>query len=497
MAKIFHEPSRTFGEYLLLPRLTTEESIPSKIDLKTPLVRHRRGEKPDLQLNIPFVSAIMQAVSNDSMAISLAREGGLSFIYCSQPIDNEVEMVTRVKKHKEGFVVSDTNLSSSSLVEDVYRITTQTGHSTVAITEDGTLKSKFLGLVTTVDYYNNQTSRETPVTEIMIPVEEMICGNEGITLKEANDLIRKHRLVVLPVLDNQLLTSMVFRKDLREHCENPYEITDHKKRLMVGAGVNTHDYEQRVPALVEAGADVLCLDSSDGFSIWQQRAIAFVKKEYGGRVKIGAGNVVARDGFDFLADAGADFIKVGIGGGAICITRDQKALGRGQASALLDVCAARDDYYERTGEYVPVCSDGGIVHDYHIIIALAMGADFLMLGRYFSRFDESPTDIVTIDSSSYKEYWGEGSNRARNWQRYGGEHKEMVFEEGIDSYVPYAGRMKDTLNATIAKLKSTMCNCGSNTLCSFYQNSVLTVVSELSLREGSVHDVLPRNKKIE
>ncbi len=209
---------------------------------------------------------------------------------------------------------------------------------------------------------------------------------------------------------------------------------------MVGAGINTRDYAERVPALVEAGADVLCIDSSEGFPSGRSRTIELDPRELR-RQRQGRCRQRRRPrGLPLPGRGGADFIKIGIGGGSICITRETKGIGRGQATAVIEVAKARDEYYKETGVYVPICSDGGIVHDYHITLALAMGADFVMLGRYFARFDESPTDKVNVNGTYMKEYWGEGSNRARNWQRYdlGGSTK-LSFEEGVDSYVPYAG----------------------------------------------------------
>ena len=270
---------------------------------------------------------------------------------------------------------------------------------------------------------------------------------------------------------------------------------DAQKRFIVGAGINSRDYADRVPLLVDAGADVLCIDSSEGFSEWQKITINWIRERYGEKVKVGAGNVVDREGFLFLAEAGADFVKVGIGGGSICITRETKGIGRGQATALIDVCAERDRYYEETGVYIPVCSDGGIVHDYHMTLALAMGADFLMLGRYFSRFDESPTDKVKVNGTYYKEYWGEGSNRARNWQRYDlGGARKLSFEEGVDSYVPYAGPLKDNVNITLSKIRSTMCNCGALTLPELREKAKITLVSATSIVEGGSHDVILKDK---
>ena len=451
MAYFYEEPSHTFSEYLLVPGYSSSECIPNNVSLKTPVVKFKKGEEPALTMNTPLVSAIMQAVSGEKMAIALAREGGISFIYGSQSIEDEAAMVARVKNYKAGFVRSDSNIRPDQTLKDILDLKAKTGHSTVAVTDDGTAEGKLLGIVTSRDYRVSRMDPSTKVAEFMTPFESLIYAKEGITLKEANNIIWDHKLNSLPVIDeNQRLLYMVFRKDYDSHKENPLELLDASKRYVVGAGINTRDYEERIPALVEAGADVLCIDSSEGFSEWQKRTLDWTRAKYGDSVKIGAGNVVDREGFLFLAEAGADFVKVGIGGGSICITREQKGIGRGQATALIEVAKARDEYYARTGIYVPVCSDGGIVHDYHVTLALAMGADFIMLGRYFSRFDESPTNKVMINGNYMKEYWGEGSSRARNWQRYdlGGEAK-LSFEEGVDSYVPYAGSLKDNLTLTL------------------------------------------------
>ncbi len=500
MAYFYEEPSRTFSEYLLVPGYSSSECIPNNVCLKTPVVKYKKGEEPALTMNIPLVSAIMQAVSGEKMAVALAREGGISFIYGSQSIKDEAAMVARVKNHKAGFVRSDSNIRPDQTLQDILDLKAKTGHSTVAVTDDGTAEGRLLGIVTSRDYRISRMDPVTRVSEFMTPFENLIYAKEGITLKEANNIIWDHKLNSLPVIDdNQRLLYMVFRKDYDSHKENPLELLDASKRYVVGAGINTRDYEERIPALVEAGADVLCIDSSEGFSEWQKRTLDWTRAKYGDSVKIGAGNVVDREGFLFLAEAGADFVKVGIGGGSICITREQKGIGRGQATALIEVAKARDEYYERTGVYVPVCSDGGIVHDYHVTLALAMGADFIMLGRYFSRFDESPTSKVMVNGNYMKEYWGEGSSRARNWQRYdlGGEAK-LSFEEGVDSYVPYAGSLKDNLNITLYKVRSTMCNCGALTIPELQQKAKITMVSATSIVEGGAHDVvLKDNNKVE
>jgi len=496
MAYYYPEPSHTFSEYLLVPGYTGEDCIPMNVSLKTPLVKYRKGqEECPISLNIPMVSAIMQSVSNDTLAIALAKEGGMSFIFGSQSIESEAAMVRRVKSHKAGFVVSASNLTPEHTLADVLALKEENGFSTVAITENAQPNGRLLGIVTSRDYRVSRMSTDTKVKEFMTPLEKLIVAPASTTLKEANDIIWDHKLNSLPIVDdNGCLMYFVFRKDYAEHKEHPLGLQDADKRYMVGAGINSRDYAERVPALVEAGADVLCIDSSEGYTIWQKKTIDWVREHYGDTVKIGAGNVVDREGFRFLAESGADFIKVGIGGGSICITRETKGIGRGQATALIEVAAARDEYFRETGIYVPICSDGGIVHDYHMTLALAMGADFLMLGRYFARFDESPTNKLLVNGVYVKEYWGEGSNRARNWQRYDlGGNSKLAFEEGVDSYVTYAGTLHDNVEKSLYKVKSTMCNCGVLSIPQLQEEAKLTLVSAVSIVEGGYHDVTLRS----
>ncbi len=498
MATIINEPSHTFNEYLLIPGYSSSACIPSDISLKTPLTKFKKGETPAITMNIPMVSAIMQSVSDDRLAVALAVEGGVSFIYGSQTIENQAAMVARAKNYKAGFVPSDSNLSPKATLADVLALKERTGHSTVAVTEDGSAEGRLVGIITSRDYRVSRMDPKTPVTEFMTPYEKLIWAPEGTSLKEANDIIWEHKLNALPIVDGDgKLCYFVFRKDYENHKQNPDELLDAHKRYVVGAGINTRDYAERVPALLEAGADVLCIDSSEGFTDWQKFTLAWIRAHYGDSVKVGAGNVVDAKGFRFLAECGADFVKVGIGGGSICITRETKGIGRGQATALIDVCAERDRYYQETGIYIPVCSDGGIVYDHHITLALAMGADFVMLGRYFARFDESPTNKINIGGTYYKEYWGEGSARAKNWQRYdlGGETK-LSFEEGVDSYVPYAGSLKDNVAMSLYKVRSTMCNCGAMSIPELQEKAVLTLVSATSIVEGGAHDVIQKDKSM-
>lgn len=492
MATVLDDISRTFREFLIVPGLTRKEHVPSNISLKSPLKRFHRDQGPSLQLNIPVVSAAMQAVSGADLSIALARKGGCSFIYSSQTIEAQVAMVKEVKDHKAGFVESDSNLSPGSTLQDAVNMRRKTGHSTIAVTEGGLRNSKLLGLLTSKDFWEFKDDLTHKVSEHFTPVERLVMAEEGVSLQDATELLWKNKKECLPIVDKQgNLKFLVFRRDYFDHKSNPSELTDSRKRLLVGAAVNTHDYKQRVPALVEAGADVLCVDSSDGYSEWQGETIAWIKKQFGNGVSVGGGNVVTAEGFRYLAhEIGADFVKVGIGGGSICITREQKGIGRGQASAVIDVAAARDSYFSETGQYVPICSDGGLNHDTDVIVALAIGSDFVMMGKYFAMTEESPTKKTTYRGRLYKPYWGEGSNRAKNWERYKqGDSKELAFEEGVDAYVPYSGPLGSKVDTTVTKIKATMCNVGALNVKEFHDKAVLTRVSEMTLVEGGTSSV--------
>ena len=450
MAFYYSEPSHTFSEYLLVPGYSSSECTPANASLKTPLVKFKKGEESAITMNIPMVSAIMQSVSGEKLAIALAKEGGISFIYGSQTIEAQAAMVKRVKSYKAGFVTSVSNIKPDQTLADILALKEKTGHSTVAVTDDGSANGKLIGIVTSRDYRVSRMDPATKVSEFMTPIENLVYAEEGTSLKEANNIIWDNKLNALPIVDkNGNLVSFVFRKDYDSHKENPMELLDKSKRYVVGAGINTRDYAERVPALVEAGADVLCIDSSEGFSEWQKLTIDWIREHYGDTVKVG----------------------------------------------VIEVAKARDEYYEETGIYIPICSDGGIVHDYHITLALAMGCDFCMLGRYFSRFEESPTNKVIVNGNYMKEYWGEGSARARNWQRYdvGGAGK-LSFEEGVDSYVPYAGYLHDNVAVTLAKVKHTMCNCGALTIPELQEKAKLTLVSSVSIVEGGAHDVVLKDQ---
>ena len=493
MATILTDTSRTFSEYLLIPRLTRKDQRPDRVDISSPLSAIEANGRPRFDINIPVVSACMQSVSGTRLSISLARQGGLSMIYCSQPIEAQADMIRQVKSHKAGFVTSASNTRAETTLGEVVELMNESGHSTVPVTHDGSAHGKLLGIITDQDFWEYEDDLSNRVGDHMTPISEVIYGPDDISLKEANQLLHRHKKDCLPILDNRgHLNSLVFKKDYVDHRRHPLELLDETKRLCVGAAINTHDYKERVPAVIEAGADVLCFDSSDGFTEYQMEGIEWIRANYGEDIVIGGGNVVSDEGFDYLVQpGGVDFLKVGMGGGSICITREQKGVGRGQASALMDVVARRDQYFAETGRYIPLCSDGGLANDTQIVIALSMGADFVMMGRYFAMTEESPTPKTSINGQMYKPYWGEGTHRAQNWQRYsdGMETRKMMFEEGVDAYVPLVGTVAEVLETTLYKLRSTMVNVGADSLADFRERAILTLVSEQSVVEAGTSNV--------
>ncbi|HAK51449.1 MAG TPA: IMP dehydrogenase [Gammaproteobacteria bacterium] len=493
MATILSDTSRTFSEYLLIPRLTRSSQRPDLVDLATPLSVVEQNQIPRFSINIPVVSACMQSVSGTDLSISLARQGGLSFVFCSQPIEEQVEMVRQVKAHKAGFVTSDSNTTEETSIREVVDLMRRSGHSTVAVTSDGSATGVLKGIITDKDFWEFEDDLDNKVKQHMTPIDEVIYGNDGVSLRDANELLHKHKKDCLPILNKKgNLVALVFKKDYEDHRRHPLELLDDSKRLCVGAAVNTHDYSDRVPALIEAGVDAICFDSSDGFTEYQMEGIKWIRENFGNAVVLGGGNVVSAEGFDYLVENSlVDFVKVGMGGGSICITREQKGIGRGQASALLDVVQRRDEYFKETGRYIPICSDGGLGNDTQIVIAMAMGADFVMMGRYFAQTDESPTPKTSINGQMYKPYWGEGTRRAQNWQRYndGMSSRQMMFEEGVDAYVPLVGPVAEVLETTLYKLRSTMVNVGADSLSEFREQAILTMVSEQSVVEAGTSTV--------
>lgn len=479
--KIINEPSRTLMEYRLLPGLSTAETAPESISLRTPLVYSENNEKK-YYLNIPLVSAAMQSVSGAKMGIELAKLGGAAFIYSSQTIQSQAEIIAKIKNHKAGFVKPKA-VKPDMTIEEMYRIRKSTGHSTFPVVDD---ENRFLGLISKWDYDISLHSNYK-IADRMIIKENIEVGVNISDLKEANNILLESHKSVLPILDEAgKLLYLVFRKDINDHLNNPLEVHDEQKRLLAVASINTHDYKERVPELVKAEVDVIAIDSSDGFTVYQKDTIEWIKNKYP-QIPIIAGNIITQAGFRYLVDAGAAAIKVGMGGGSICITQEQKGTGRGLATTIVDVVKARDIYFEENGKYIPVIADGGVTSTKDITIALALGADYVMMGRYFARMEESPTEKIVVNNRVMKPYWGEGSARARDWKAK--RYNQSKFVEGVEGLVEYAGHLRDNLDETLSKIKSSMGTCGAANLKEFHGNAILELVSALSIREGKAHDI--------
>jgi len=472
--KISKLESTSLDEYIILPGRTRKNL---KIDLSSKL--------GDIVLKIPILSAAMQAVTGPRLAIELARQGGLGIIYASQPIEDEANMVRAVKKFRAGFVDDPITVSPNTGLKELKELYNKFGYKTYPITENGNPHGKFLGLI---DYDN--FILEDDESKKAIDFKRNAITLEGdVHFEDAKKLIKDSKEKCIAIIDeNGYLKSLFFRKDVIEEKNYPNQLFDSKKRLMVGAAVNTHDYEKRVPELIKAEVDVLVIDSSDGYSDYQIDTLKFIKKNYD--IPVVCGNVVTKEGFEFLAYHGADAVKVGMGVGSICITSEVKGVGRGQMTALIECGEARDEFEKNHEKYVPIISDGSVTKDKHIVIALTV-ADFVMLGRYFARFEESPSPKRVINGNYYKEYWGEGSQRARNWMRYNEREIEFV-EEGVEVYVPYAGKLENGIKKTILTIKEAMKNIGASSIKELHEVAVLERLSPKALEESGAHSVIKK-----
>ncbi len=481
------EPSRSLMEFRLLPRLTTADSAVDQICLEIPLAWAREGQR-EIQLKTPLVAAAMQSVSGPEMGIELAKLGGAAFIFCSQSIEAQAEIITKIKSHKAGFVKPLT-VSPKTTVYQIETIKQDKGFSTFPVVSEDNV---FLGLITQRDY-DAQAHGQLCVVDRMIPRNRLDVAVDVTDLKEAHAQLVESHQSVLPIVDEaDRLSYLVFRKDAQDQVNNPNEVVDDKKRLLAVAAINTHDYEERVAALVTSEVDAVAIDSSDGHSVYQQKTLKWIQENYPDLPVIG-GNIITEDGFDFLMEAGAQAVKVGMGGGSICITQEQKGTGRGLATALMKVAEARDRYFQQTKRYIPIVADGGVTTSKDVVVALALGADYVMMGRYFARMEESPTEKVQINNHIMKPYWGEGSARARQWS--GIRYYHDNFAEGVEGFVEYAGKLRDNLDEMLAKIKAAMSSCGCQTIRDLHERVQLELVTPYAIREGQVHDVFQRGSE--
>jgi IMP dehydrogenase len=434
----------------------------------------------------------MEAVSGDRLAIALAQHGGLSVLPAGNVTqEQQLDYLRAVKRFKAGFVESVITVSDDTPIEKLVELERSSGYSTFPVVDRA---GRLVGLITEKKY-NPATDRHLPVSERMLPLDRLVVGKHGISLSEANRKIFESGIGVLPIIDeDQMLRSVVFFRDLKHTHLYPHAAVDNHKRLQVAVAVSTHPEDQeRAQALVAEGADLLVVDASDGFSEYMRSTVVRLKTL---GVPVVAGNVVDADGFDYLAESGVDAVKVGIGSGSICTTRRVKAIGRGQATAVYEVAMARERHFARTGRYVPVISDGGIEGTGDMAVALALGADVLMMGKYFAGFEESPTNSfakrlpvlfsgqVAEVEVTVKPYWGEASPRAKNVRRYQQDDPRSFVIEGEEGYVLYKGSLHKSLPRDLQALRGTLSSCGGSNLSEFYANVEVERQTVDSQREG-------------
>ena len=487
MAKVLTAPSCSLKEFRLLPGFTASNGSTPHVSLRTRLCR---SDDEFLDLHIPFISAAMQAVTGTEMAIAIAQLGGIGILPVSQPMEDQCDAIDRVKRFKAGFQTNIKTLSPQQAIADVIDIIEENGYTTFPVTECGQPNGKLLGIITDKDFDVRRDHEKKVVDRMKTDVQT---GVEIDDLSQANELMIQYGRGVLPIVSKDgLLQSVVFKKDLDKHLQHPNESIDEKKRLLVGAAISTHPEDRdRVQALVEREVDVLVIDAADGHTHYQKQALGWIKSEFD--VPVVGGNVVTAAGFEFLAAAGADAVKIGMGIGSGCTTQEIKATGRGQATALMDIAPARDALAKKEGRYLPLIADGGISTTAEMSVALALGADALMMGNFFARYTESEGNLVRNAAGEIvKEYWMEGSTKARNFRRYA-QAKEFFFEEGITGYVPHMGSVYEKLPIILQILGATLATTGCVTMDELHEQAVLEKQSPTALGDSRIHDMVAMN----
>ncbi len=488
-AKIITGPARSLREFRLLTGKTTKDNVASKVSLKTKLCAIPDSDK-FIELNIPLISAAMQAVSGVKLAIALAEHGGIAAIPCSIPAEKQIEIIKEIKKSKAGFHKDIITVSKDDKISKIIEIKKEKGFSIFPVTENGEMRSKIIGVISDKNFDKKENCNDLIIKHMDTNITT---AEAGISLNEANKKMIKHGIRFLPITDKQEnLKYCVFKKDMENHLDFPDELIDEQKRYVVSAAVSTHPRNhERIEELIKADADIIVVDSSDGFSDFQKETLDFIRKK-SKTIPVIGGNIITKEGFEFLVNAGFNAVKVGMGIGSGCTTQEQKGIGRGQATALIEVIGARDDYYKKTGKYIPVIADGGMANSSHMIIALAIGADCLMLGSFFAKFTEAAGPLRNHPKfGPLKEYWMEASSRARNYGRYDSS-PDWFFEEGVEGFVPHIGSVYDNINETLHKIKSTMSNTGSSTIKEFHEKTVLELQSPAAVQMGQVHDIISK-----
>lgn len=477
--------SATFREFVLLPRQTRPEHALSEVSLRT---RWVAGQ----ELAIPFLSAAMESVSGAELAIALALQGGLSVLPAGRvELEDQLAQVEAVKRFQAGRVEACSTVSADWTLSRLNDHEARTGFSSFPVV-DG--EGRLLGLISSTMYHPVADGFLT-VAQRMVPKEALRLIECEVPASQVGERMLQDGVSKLCEVDSEgRLQGMHFFQGWKEGLRYPQATRDARQRLQVGAALSTHPEDQeRGRQCVEAGADLLVVDASDGYSDFMAQTLERAKSL---GVPVVAGNVVDEDGFRFLAEAGADAIKVGIGSGSICTTRRVKAIGRGQATAVRAVARARDDWAQRTGRYLPLISDGGLEGTGDMAVALALGADLLMMGKYFAGFDESPTQPyrkrfpvmlsgqVGEVEAVVKPYWGEASARAKNVRRYQQDDPRTFVIEGEEGYVLSKGSLHHALPRDLKALQGTLSSCGCRNLEEFHRHVRLERQSLGSQHEG-------------
>ena len=468
----FGKRGLTFDDVLLIP--AESNVLPADVDLHTRLTKR-------VTLNIPVMSAAMDTVTESRMAIALAREGGIGVIHKNMSIGQQAEQVDMVKRSENGVITNPFWLGPGHTLAEADELCAKYKISGVPICENG----KLIGIIT-----NRDMKFETDMSKLIDNVmtkDHLVTAPEGTTLDQAREILRKHKIEKLPIVDEQFhLKGLITIKDIEKAQVSPNSARDEKGRLLVGAAIGvTPDVLDRVAALVEVGADVLCLDSAHGHSRNILECVMRIKSLYPD-VQLVAGNVATAEGTRALIEAGADCVKIGIGPGSICTTRVVAGIGVPQVTAVFDAAQVAAEYD------VPIIADGGIKYSGDIAKAIAAGGNVVMLGSLLAGCEESPGDTEVYQGRQFKVYRGMGSLGAMakgSKDRYFQQDNKKLVPEGVEGRVPYKGPVSETIYQMMGGLRSGMGYCGCATIEELRTRAQFTQITAAGLKESHPHDI--------
>ncbi len=468
----FGKSALTFDDILLVPSYS--EVLPRDVDTSTKLTRN-------IDLTVPLASAAMDTVTESRLAIAMAREGGIGIIHKNMPVEMQANEADKVKRSEHGVIVDPIHLGPDDLISDALKIMESYHISGVPITENG----KLVGILTNRDL-RFETNYDQPIKNLMTK-ENLVTAAVGTTLEEAKAILQKHKIEKLPLVDrNYRLRGLITVKDIMKAKQYPNSAKDERGRLRVGAAVGVKDTLERAGALVDAGCDLLVVDTAHGHSRTVLDTVRLLKANFPG-VEVAAGNVATAEGTLALIEAGADAVKVGVGPGSICTTRVVAGIGVPQVTAIFECARAASGYG------VPVIADGGIKYSGDIVKAIACGANVVMIGKLFAGTEESPGERVIYKGRSFKVYRGMGSveaMRSGSGDRYFQDPAHKLVPEGIEGMVPYKGSLADTIYQLVGGLRAGMGYCGTKTIGELQKEAVAVRMTGAGLRESHPHDVV-------